>query len=168
MDMRYIKDSASALWDSVAEGWRHLTRSAGSALTTFHPGDKSDMPSAASVDDEHYLPTQSWSMLGGDLFEDDKRLVVRLEVPGMHKDDLVIEVLGDSLVVKGEKRFEQESSEGRWRVMQCAYGSFRRVVPLPAEVEADSAKASYRDGVLRIELPKRHPGAAQGRHIKVE
>jgi HSP20 family protein len=77
-------------------------------------------------------------------------------------------VVGDALVVRGEKRFEREESEGRWRVLQCAYGSFRRVVPLPAPVLADRAKASYRNGVLKIELPKAAPGKPQTLAIKVD
>jgi HSP20 family protein len=80
--------------------------------------------------------------------------VVRLEVPGMDKNDLDIGVQDGALVVHGEKRFEQENTEGRYRVLQCAYGSFRRVVPLPVAVLADRAQATYRNGVLRVELPK--------------
>jgi HSP20 family protein len=52
--------------------------------------------------------------------------------------------------------------------MQCAYGTFRRVVPLPLAVKADAAKASYKNGVLRIELPKAAPGLPKPRVIKVE
>jgi HSP20 family protein len=62
------------------------------------------------------------------------------------------------LVVRGEKRSENGSSEGRWRVLQCAYGSFLRSVPLPAKVRGEQANATCRDGVLRIELPKVEPG----------
>ena len=52
--------------------------------------------------------------------------------------------------------------------MQCAYGSFRRAVPLPAAVKADAARASYDNGVLRIELPKATPGRPEAVHIKVD
>ena len=107
-------------------------------------------------------------MLGGDVFEDDKRVVVRVEVPGMDKKDLDIEVQGDVLVVRGEKRFERESSEGRYRVLQCAYGSFRRVVPLPTPVLADKATAKYKDGVLRVELPKVNTGKPRKLTVKVD
>ena len=91
---------------------------------------------------------------GGDMFEDERRLVVRLEVPDMDKDEFNIEVLDEALVVSGEKRFERERTEGRYRMLQCAYGSFRRVVPLPMPVVADRSKASYEQGVLKIELTK--------------
>jgi HSP20 family protein len=149
-----LKQGISTFWDSLAEGWQHLRQSASTALTGFKPGEQTNLPSRNEVDDAFYLPSVGWSMLGGDLFEDDKRLIVRLEVPGMDKNDLDIEVQGDALIVRGEKRFEREETEGRYRFLQCAYGSFRRVVPLPVDVLADKAKAAYKNGVLRIELPK--------------
>jgi HSP20 family protein len=107
-------------------------------------------------------------MLGGDVFEDDQKLVVRLEVPGLEKSDLDVEISADALIVSGEKRFEEEKTEGRWRVMQCAYGSFRRVVPLPAAVKADAARATYKNGVLRVELPKAEPGQPKAVRIEVQ
>ncbi len=90
------------------------------------------------------------------------------EIPGLDKDDFKIEVVDDALVVSGEKRFERDSSDGRWRTIQCAYGAFRRVVPLPAPVRADQAKASYRNGVLRVELPKVEPGPVRSVTIDVQ
>jgi HSP20 family protein len=154
MTLEGIKQGLSSFWDSVAEGWHRLRQSAASALTGFKPGEGAGLPEKSKVDDEFYLPSQGWSMLGGDVFEDDKKLVVRLEVPGMDKQDFEVAVQGDVLVVSGEKRFERESTDGRYRVLQCAYGNFRRFVPLPAPVLSDKAKANYRNGVLRIELPK--------------
>jgi HSP20 family protein len=168
MKLESVKEGLGAFWDSMAEGWRHLRQSAASALTRFKPGEQSNLPARSEVDDELYLPMRGWSMLGGDVFEDDKRLVVRLEVPGMDKQDIGIELVGDALVVSGEKRFRREDTQGRWRVLQCAYGSFRRVVPLPAAVRADQAKASYADGVVRIDLPKAEPGRPKAMTIKVD
>ena len=154
MKLDDLKESVGSLWENVSEGGRHLWKSAAGALTRFKPGEKTNLPAPNEVDDDAYLPTQGWALLGGDVFEDENSLRVRLEVPGMEKADMDIEVLDDALVVKGEKRFERQETEGRWRVMQCAYGSFRRVVPLPVAVKAEEAKASYKNGVLRVELPK--------------
>lgn len=168
MKLGNIKESMGSFWDNLAEGWRHLWHSASGALTRFKPGDKTDLPAPAKVDDVSWLPSLGWSMLGGDVFEDDNRLVVRLEVPGLEKDDLDIQVLNDALVVSGEKRFQKEGTEGRWRVMQCAYGAFRRVVPLPVAVKADEARASYRNGVLKLELPKAEAGRPKSISIKVD
>lgn len=163
-----LKESVESLWENLTEGWRHLARSAAGALTRFKAGEKTDLPAKSEVDDVNWLPSLGWGMLGGDVYEDDKRLVVRLEVPGMEKEDMQVEVVGDALVVSGEKRFQREGSEGRWRVMQCAYGSFRRVVPLPAPVRIDEARASYKNGVLRIELPKVTPSRPESTVIRVD
>ena len=73
---------------------------------------------------------------------------------------------GDLLTVWGDKRIDREATEGRWRVVQCAYGSFRRSVALPVSVKADKTQASYRDGVLRIELPK--SDEARARRVAVQ
>lgn len=168
MKLDALKESVESLWDNLSEGWRHLTRSAAGALTRYKAGEATDLPSSTQVDDAFWMPTRSWAMLGGDVFEDDERLVVRLEVPGLDKQDLSIEVRDGALVVSGEKRFERESTEGRWRVMQCAYGSFQRTVPLTAPVLADQARAAYRNGVLKVELPKAAPGQPQTVTIQVD
>ncbi|GAB4038495.1 MAG: hypothetical protein Fur0014_07260 [Rubrivivax sp.] len=162
-----IRHGFEQLRDSVAEGWERLRRGTASALTRYQSGQKSNLPAAADVDDTPWAGGTGWAMLGGDVFEDNDRLVVRLEAPGMARDDFQIEVVGDLLTVRGEKRFERESTEGRWRVLQCAYGSFQRSVPLPVPVRADAASARYRDGVLRIELPKLTPGRPAVRRIAV-
>jgi HSP20 family protein len=85
----------------------------------------------------------------------------------MDTRDFDIEVFGDTLVVRGEKRFEREDTEGRWRVLQCAYGAFQRQVPLPVPVKGDEARATYRNGVLRIELPKQQPSKPRVVQIRV-
>jgi HSP20 family protein len=158
MKMDDIKQGFDSVFDSLAEGWQRLRESAAGALTRFTPGTKSALPVRADVDDESYLPSQAWSLLGGDVFEDYKRIIVRLEVPGMDKRDFSVEVREDALIVRGEKRFKAERTEGRYRVLQCAYGSFRRVVPLPAPIRPGKASARYKDGVLKVELPKLEPG----------
>lgn len=168
MKLDSVRESVGSLWNSLTEGWQHLRQSAASALTHFKPGKESSMPAAGDVDDAGYLPTRGWAMLGGDVFEDAERLVVKLEVPGMDKQDFVIEVLDDTLVVTGEKRFQRESGEGRWQIVQCAYGSFRREIPLSTRVLLERSKATYLNGVLRIELPKAEPGQPRSRKIRVE
>jgi HSP20 family protein len=134
----------------LVEGWRRLYRRAAGAITRFTPGDKSltrDQDLAA-------VPSVGWGVLAAEVFDDDDRIVVRLEVPGLEKDDLDLQLMEDVLVIRGEKQAQRERTEGRYHIAECAYGSFARTIPLPEEVEADQAQASYRKGVLRIELPK--------------
>jgi HSP20 family protein len=163
-----LKQGFTSFWDSVAEGWQHLRQSASSALTRFKPGDQTNLPAKSEIDDVFYMPAMSWSMLGGDVFENDSQVVVRLEVPGMDKNDLAIDVQGDTLLVRGEKRFERENTEGRYRTLQCAYGSFQRAVTLPSDVLADQANAAYKNGVLRIVLPKAKTEPPRKTTIKVD
>ena len=167
MKLNELRQGVGALWDSVAEGWERLRQTTAGALTRYRPGGGSTLPAPDEVDDASYLPSASWAMLGGDVFEDERRVVIRLEAPGMSKGDFDVQVHDDALVVRGEKRFERESTEGRWRVLQCAYGSFLRTVPLPAAVDEGTARATYRNGVLRIELAKRQPARPAPRQITV-
>ena len=163
-----FKDNVGTLWDNIADGWRHLRTATQSALTSFKPGASTNMPAAAEVDDDHFQPGRGWAMLAGDVFETDDHLIVRLEVPGLSKEDFDIQVRDDHLVISGEKRFVRESAQGRWRVMQSAYGTFRRVVPLAMPVKPEAAIASYQNGVLRVELPTESPGQPQGVRIHVD
>ena len=81
-------------------------------------------------------------------------VTVRIEVPGMERGDFDLDVVEGYLVVRGEKRVASDRHEGRFHVMECAYGSFERAVPLPAEVDSRKAEAHYRRGVLTVSLPK--------------
>lgn len=89
-----------------------------------------------------------------DLTDREDRIVVTAEVPGMDPEDIDIQIDGRNLVISGEKRQEHEENEGEWRRTERRYGSFRRVVPLPSEVDVDSVEATGRNGVLTITLPK--------------
>lgn len=158
-----LKHGLEETWSSLGEGWRQLRERTSSALTRFTPRHKNKTPAEAPASAD--FPSANWALLAGDLFEDSDKFVVRLEVPGLDKHNLDIEVRSDMLSVRGEKRYEQESSNGQYRIRQCAFGSFHRSIPLPVAVLADKASASYRNGVLRIELPKaEHAG---GRRIEV-
>ncbi len=146
-----LKHGMEELWGSVADGWRHVRERMSGALTRF----KRQGTDLAEAQDDDLDPASSgWAFLAGDVFEDARRIVVRLEVPGLEKGDFHIQVLGGTLFVSGEKRLERESSAGHYRLLQCAYGSFQRAIPLPEAVIVEDARASYKRGVLKIELPK--------------
>lgn len=168
MKLEDIRQGLGSFRDNLAGGWRHMLQSASTALTRFKPGERTNLPGARSVSDDSFQADIGWAVLGGDVFESDDRLLVRLEVPGLDKRDLNIELLDDAIVVSGEKRFEKEATEGTWHMVQCAYGSFCRTVPLPVSVKADAATASYRDGILRIDLPKVTPGRRRAVRVAVE
>ena len=158
-----LKQGLEHAWESLSDGWRELSQRATGALTRFRPGADSGATDAAASADSPIL--SGWAFMAADVFEDNDKVVVRLEAPGMRRDDFHVELDGDLLSVRGEKRFERESGSGRWRVVQCAYGRFRREIALPVPVKPDATRASYRDGVLRIELPKSE--GAKARKIDV-
>jgi HSP20 family protein len=89
-----------------------------------------------------------------DLYETKDDLVLTMEVPGVRDKDVSVSITGDLLSIKGERRFEHEVKEQALLHMERAYGKFERLVQLPIPVQADKIKASYRDGVLEVKLPK--------------
>jgi HSP20 family protein len=164
-----LKQGADQAWESLAEGWRELSARASGALTRFRPVQSSEPATSArskAAPDDGLLPPGGWAFMASDVVDDDDTVVVRIEAPGMRREDFNIELHGDTLAVWGEKRSDRETAAGRFSVLQCAYGHFRREVRLPLAVKADRTTATYRDGVLRIELPK--ADGARARRIAVK
>lgn len=100
-----------------------------------------------------------------DVYENDDKVVVKTELPGMDQADIEVDILGDTLTIKGEKKKEEENKDRHYHRLERVYGSFHRSVTLPGEVESAKAKASFKSGVLEIELPKKEE--AKPRQIKV-
>lgn len=134
-------------WESLAEGWRELLSHSGNALTHFGR-DKDEAEPGGAVGFPH------WALLAGEVEETEKDVLVRLEVPGMKKEECSITIEGNTLKLSGEKHFERETHDSTYHLMERAYGSFQRSVPLPRNVDSDKAEASYSNGVLTVRLPK--------------
>ncbi|MGE0405018.1 MAG: Hsp20/alpha crystallin family protein [Candidatus Korobacteraceae bacterium] len=100
-----------------------------------------------------------------DIYEDQNHLVVEMEIPGMKEEDLNIQIDGNVLTVRGERKLEREEKGADFRRIERQYGVFQRSITLPASVDPNNADASYDNGVLRIQLPKREE--AKARQIKV-
>lgn len=163
--LNQITEGLERTWGSIADGWRQLRQRAGHALTRFSPSSgRADLQAA----DEMFLQRASrWGLLAADVSENEEQVRVRLEVPGLNAEDIDLKVVdGNILVVSGEKQVQRERSGERMFVMECAYGSFERAVPLPADVDERAARAKYRHGVLDVSLPKKP--AARGRRIEVQ
>jgi HSP20 family protein len=90
-----------------------------------------------------------------DISEDDDRYVVSVEVPGAKKEDVTVESDDNVLTIRGEKRSEREEKKEQTRYVERVYGSFSRSFTLPPNVAADRVSASFKDGVLSVEIPKR-------------
>lgn len=89
-----------------------------------------------------------------DLYEKDNKVIVKAELPGVEPEKVDLSVDGNLLTIRGEKKQENEVKEKDYYRLERSYGSFERAVELPAAVNADETKATYRKGVLEIELPK--------------
>jgi HSP20 family protein len=106
-----------------------------------------------------------WAPLA-DVCETKDDLYVTFELPGLREKDVNVSITGDMLTVKGERRFERDPNGENYYRLERVYGKFERSIPLPIPVQADKVKASYRDGVLEIRLPKVE--AVKPKEIKIE
>ncbi len=101
-----------------------------------------------------------------DISETDNELLVKAELPGISKKDIKLTLEENILTISGEKTEEREEKERNYYLVERRFGSFRRSVTLPVSIDPDKVKASYRDGVLTVTIPKREE--AKVRKIKVE
>ena len=90
-----------------------------------------------------------------DVIDREDELVVRAETPGIDKDDLEVSVSEGSVTIKGATRREEKEEKGEYHRCEIMRGTFSRSVALPAEVDADAAQATFKDGVLELTPPKR-------------
>ena len=103
-----------------------------------------------------------------DVVENDKELTVRAELPGIDPKDLEVNVIGDQIIISGEKKESTETKEKHRFRSETRYGSFRRVVPLPDGVDTEHVEAEYAHGVLTLRLPKTAPPAGKKIDVKVK
>jgi HSP20 family protein len=89
-----------------------------------------------------------------DVSESENDFVVKAEIPGVDPKDVEISVDNNNLIISGEKKQEQEEKERNYYRLERSYGSFRRSFALPADVDVDKIKASSRDGVISVVIPK--------------
>jgi HSP20 family protein len=89
-----------------------------------------------------------------DLVETDEHLVLKVDLPGLEKDDVEIEVKDGLLTVSGERKAEHEESKDGYHRIERAYGSFSRSLTLPQGVDADQVQADFNQGVLEVRVPK--------------
>ncbi|MCS6787085.1 MAG: Hsp20/alpha crystallin family protein [Thiobacillaceae bacterium] len=96
-----------------------------------------------------------------DIIDRAEEVVVRAELPGIDKKDLEVTVTGDTLTLKGQTRHEEKEEKGDYFRSEITRGSFARTLVLPAAVDATKAKASFKDGLLEVTLPKKEEARRQ-------
>jgi len=90
-----------------------------------------------------------------DIYEDEHKLVLKLEIPGIRQEDLDVRMENTTLSIKGERSFQSEGKEENFHRVERRYGSFYRAFTVPNTIDQESIKADYDAGVLRLELQKR-------------
>ncbi|UCD35267.1 MAG: Hsp20/alpha crystallin family protein, partial [Nitrospiraceae bacterium] len=103
-----------------------------------------------------------------DIFEEGDTIVVKSELPGMTRADIDVNLTNDTITLSGEKKKEEKIEKKNYYRMERSYGSFRRSFALPAEVQTDKAKASFKDGVLEVRIPKTEAAKKKEHKIKIE
>jgi HSP20 family protein len=100
-----------------------------------------------------------------DVYEDEHKVTLKIEVPGIDEKDIDIRLENNTLTVHGERKIEKEEKEENYRRVERQYGSFTRTFTLPTTVDSEKVSANYDKGVLNVSLPKK--AEAKPKQIKV-
>lgn len=154
-----MKNKLNQTIDNLSHGWDSFVGRTKSALTKFSgkSGSNADENEASTL--QQWQHSYGLGLIPVDLYEENDAIFVRVEVPGMGKNDLSIQVVGTELLINGDKKITRKQKKDQFFLMECAYGSFMRVVNLPCLVDDSKAEASCKNGVLKIRLPKKNPSS---------
>ena len=125
-DLNVLQDRMNRLFEDAGRNWR------------------GDEPAA----------TTTWSP-AVDIFETEGEIVVKAELPGMDRKDITLNLEKNVLTLRGERRFQKETKEDNYHRIERSYGAFSRAFSIPATVDEERINAEYKDGVLKIVLPKK-------------
>ena len=103
-----------------------------------------------------------------DVYEEKDSVVVKAEMPGMGKDDIEVNVTDSTLTIRGEKKREEEVKDADYHRSEREYGSVYRSLTVPAGIKTDEAKATFKDGVLEIRLPKSEEAKKKSVRVQVK
>jgi HSP20 family protein len=101
-----------------------------------------------------------------DVMDEKDHYLVKVDLPGIKKEEMNIKIEGRMLTLKGERKEEKETKEKNYYASERFYGAFTRMIAMPTDVRADQVKATYKDGVLEISLPKAE--GAKAKEVTVE
>ncbi|MBI4684133.1 MAG: Hsp20/alpha crystallin family protein [Nitrospirae bacterium] len=103
-----------------------------------------------------------------DIFEEGNDVVVKAELPGMKKEEIDVNVKNDMITISGEKKKEEKVEKKNYFKMERSYGSFSRSFRLTSEVQSDKVKATFKDGILEIRLPKTEEAKQKEKKIQIQ
>ena len=136
-DLSMLQDRMNRLFDDTGRGWR---------------------PEEAAA-------TTAWSP-AVDIYETENEIMVQAELPGVERKDIVLNLENNVLTLKGERRFEKETRQENYHRIERSYGAFSRAFSIPAIVDDEKIRADYKDGILKIALPKKDQ--VKPKQIKIE
>jgi HSP20 family protein len=113
------------------------------------------------------MTTAEWAPLV-DITEDDKEYVIKAELPEVKKEDVKVTVENGRLSISGERRIEKEQKDRKYHRLERSYGSFLRSFTLPEAASAEKVVAEFKDGVLRVHLPKEEKARPKSIDVKVQ
>jgi HSP20 family protein len=102
-----------------------------------------------------------------DVWEDEKKINVRAELPGLDDKDIEVNLTPDMLIIRGEKKEQKEDQDDGYWYKEASYGSFQRSIPLPEGIDQQKVEAQFKNGVLNITLP-RLEGSRTGKKITIK
>ena len=120
---------------------------------------------------ERWWPSEAGMMLrmlAVDVYEEKDDVIIKAELPGLSKEDITVQVTDSTLTIKGEKKREEEIKEGDYACSERSFGAFTRTIDLPSEVKADQVKASFKNGVLEIRMPKTEEAKKKAVTVKID
>ena len=103
-----------------------------------------------------------------DVYEEKDEIVVKAELPGIDKENIEVNLTDHTLTIKGEKKKEEEVKEENYYRSERSYGSFFRTLELPTAVHGDKVKASFKNGILEVRMPKTEEAKAKEIKVKVD
>ena len=123
-------------------------------------------PALKSEGDKEAMTVAEWSPLV-DISEDEKEYLVKAELPEIKKEDVKLTVQDDVLCISGERKYEKEEKGKKYHRMERAYGSFMRSFTLPEDADGSKVAAEYKDGILKVHLPKSEKAKPKSIEVKV-
>ena len=103
-----------------------------------------------------------------DIFEEGDNFVVKAEIPGMKKEEIEVNLTDDMVTISGEKKKEEKVEKKDYYRLERSFGSFSRSFRLPKDVQADKAKATFKDGVLELKVPKTEEAKKKEKKVPIE
>ena len=102
-----------------------------------------------------------------DVYQEKDDVIVKAELPGLSKDDIQVNLTDSTLTIRGERKKEEEVNQDDYFYSERSQGAFARNIDLPAEVKPDQVKATFKDGILQIRLPKTEESKRKATSIKI-